>query len=43
MVGVKSHFHVKPKPRLGYVELRFGWGFDNLEIEFLYLMEKIKK
>ena len=28
-VGVPSHFRVKPKPRLGWVELRLGWGFDN--------------
>ena len=27
--GVQSHFHVKPKLRLGQVELRLGWGFDN--------------
>ena len=27
--GVPSHFCVKPKLRLGQVELRLGWGFDN--------------
>ena len=27
--GVQSHFRVKPKLRLGKVELRLGWGFDN--------------
>ena len=27
--GVPSHFRVKPKLRLGQVELRLGWGFDN--------------
>ena len=32
--GVQSHFHVKPKPRLGYqVELRLGWGLDNYAVD----------
>ena len=27
--GVQSNFHVKPKLRLGWVEVGLGWGFDN--------------
>ena len=34
-MGVQSHFHVKPKLRLGYVELRLGWGFDNIQLQLL--------
>ena len=28
-IGVNSHFRVKPRLRLGWVELRLRWGFDN--------------
>ena len=39
---VKSHFHLKPKLRLGLVDLRLGWGFDNIICISLKLKFKSK-